>query len=54
MDVKAKEPDSYRDGMFKLVPRWGKCISVAGDCVEEYRYFSGMLEMHLRLQLFHV
>ena len=36
MIANAKEPDSYRDVVFKLVPRWGKYISVAGDCVEKY------------------
>jgi hypothetical protein len=50
MVANAKEPDSYRDGMFKFVPRWGKYISVAGDSVEKYGYFRGMREMHLRLK----
>jgi hypothetical protein len=30
-----QEPDFYRDGIFKLVPKWDKCISVLGYCVEK-------------------
>jgi hypothetical protein len=25
-----QQPDFYRDGIFKLVPRWDKCIGVLG------------------------
>jgi hypothetical protein len=30
-----QEPDFYRDGIFKLVPRWDKCTNVLGDYVEK-------------------
>jgi hypothetical protein len=33
--LRMQEPDFYRDGIFKLVPRWDKCISVLGDYVEK-------------------
>jgi hypothetical protein len=33
--LRMQEPDFYRDGIFKLVPRWDKCISVLGDRVEK-------------------
>jgi hypothetical protein len=29
--LQMQEPDFYRDGIFKFMPRWGKCISVLGD-----------------------
>jgi hypothetical protein len=35
MVAKTIESDSYGDGIFKLVPRWDKCISVAEDCVKK-------------------
>jgi hypothetical protein len=28
-------PDLYRDGIFKLVPSWDKCINVPGDYLEK-------------------
>jgi hypothetical protein len=31
--LRMQEPDFYRDGIFKLVPRWDKCILVLGDYV---------------------
>jgi hypothetical protein len=30
-----QEIDFYGNGIFKLVPRWGKCINVFGDYVEK-------------------
>jgi hypothetical protein len=33
--LRMQEPDFYRDGIFKLVPRWEKCISVLGDYFEK-------------------
>jgi hypothetical protein len=33
--LRMQEPDFYRDGIFKLVPRWDKCINVLGDYVEK-------------------
>jgi hypothetical protein len=30
-----QEPDFYRDGMFKRMQRWNKCINVLGDYVEK-------------------
>jgi hypothetical protein len=30
-----QQPDFYRDGIFKLVPRWDRCIGVVGDYVEK-------------------
>jgi hypothetical protein len=33
--LRIQEPDFYRDGVFKLVPRWDKCINVLGDYVEK-------------------
>jgi hypothetical protein len=30
-----QEPDFYSDGIFKLVPRWDKCINVLGDYTEK-------------------
>jgi len=30
------EPDFYRDGTFKLVPRWNKSVFVLRDYVEKY------------------
>jgi hypothetical protein len=30
-----QEHDLYRNGIFKLVPRWDKCINVLGDYVEK-------------------
>jgi hypothetical protein len=30
-----QQPDFYRDGIFKLVPRCDKCISVLGDYAEK-------------------
>jgi hypothetical protein len=30
-----QEPDFYRDGIFKLMPRWDKCINVLGDYGEK-------------------
>jgi hypothetical protein len=30
-----QQPDLYRDGIFKLVPRWDKRINVLGDYVEK-------------------
>jgi hypothetical protein len=30
-----EKSDFYRDGIFKLVPRWEKYISVFGDHAEE-------------------
>jgi hypothetical protein len=32
--VRMQEPDFYREGIFKLVPRWDKCISVLVEYVE--------------------
>jgi hypothetical protein len=28
-----QDPDFYRDGILKLVPRWNKCIDVLGDLI---------------------
>jgi hypothetical protein len=33
--LRMQRPDFYRDGIFKLVPRWEKCINVLGDYVEK-------------------
>jgi hypothetical protein len=33
--LQIQKPDFFRAGIFKLVPRWGKCIHVLGDCVEK-------------------
>jgi hypothetical protein len=33
--LRVQEPDFYSDGVFKLVPRWDKCISVLGDHVNK-------------------
>jgi hypothetical protein len=33
--LRMQEPDFYRDGIFKLVPRWDKCINVLRDYVEK-------------------
>jgi hypothetical protein len=30
-----RRPDFYIDGIFELVPRWDKCISVLGDYAEK-------------------
>jgi hypothetical protein len=30
-----QEHDLYRNGIFKLVPRWDKCNNVLGDYVEK-------------------
>jgi hypothetical protein len=32
--LQTQEPDFYRDGIFKLVPKWDKCIIVPRDYVE--------------------
>jgi hypothetical protein len=32
--LRMQVPDFYRDGIFKLVPRWDKYINVPGDFVE--------------------
>jgi hypothetical protein len=31
--LRMQEPDFYRDGIFKFVPRWHKCINVLEDYV---------------------
>jgi hypothetical protein len=33
--LRMQEPDFYRDGIFKLVPRSDKSINVLGDYVEK-------------------
>jgi hypothetical protein len=33
--VQTQDPDFYQQGFFKLVKRWGKCISVGGNYVEK-------------------
>jgi hypothetical protein len=33
--LRMQEPDFYRDGIFKLVPKWDKCINVLGDYAEK-------------------
>jgi hypothetical protein len=33
--LRMQQPDPYRDGIFKFVPRWDKCINVLGDYVEK-------------------
>jgi hypothetical protein len=30
-----REPDFYGDGIFKLMPRWEKCINELGNYVEK-------------------
>jgi hypothetical protein len=32
--VRIPEADCYRDEIFKLVPRWGKCTNALGDYAE--------------------
>jgi hypothetical protein len=34
--LQMQEPDLYRDGVFKLVLRWDRCINVLGEGVEKY------------------
>jgi hypothetical protein len=36
--LRMQEPDFYPDGIFKLVPRWDKCISVPKNNVVVMRY----------------
>jgi hypothetical protein len=33
--LRMQEPDFYRDGIFKSVPRWDKCVNVPEDFVEK-------------------
>jgi hypothetical protein len=33
--LRMQEPDFYRDGIFKLVPRWDKSIHVLRDYAEK-------------------
>jgi hypothetical protein len=33
--LRMQKPNFYRDGIFKLVPRWDKCINVLGDYIEK-------------------
>jgi hypothetical protein len=33
--LRVQEPDCYRDGIFKLVPKWDKCINVLGEYVKK-------------------
>ena len=33
--LRMQKPNFYRDGIFKLVPRWDKHISVLGDYAEK-------------------
>jgi hypothetical protein len=33
--LRMQEPDFYRDGLFKFVPRWDKRSDVLGDYVEK-------------------
>lgn len=30
------QPNCYLDGLFKIWPRWGKCVNVLGDCGGNY------------------
>jgi hypothetical protein len=30
-----KQHSIYCNGIFKLVPKWNKCIEVSGNCTEE-------------------
>jgi hypothetical protein len=39
----------HSDGTFKLLPTWGKCISVLGDYVEKLRYLNEISKLHLTL-----
>jgi len=40
------DPDFYCVGIFKLVPRWDRCICVLGNCVENE---DAINELHLTL-----
>jgi hypothetical protein len=42
-----QEADFYGDGIFELVPNWGKCINVLWDYAEKLRYFNGINELQL-------
>jgi hypothetical protein len=33
--LRMQEPDFYHGRIFKLVPRWDKCINVLGDYAEK-------------------
>jgi hypothetical protein len=33
--LRMQEPNFFGDGIFKLMPRWDKCITVLGDYVEK-------------------
>jgi hypothetical protein len=39
----------HREGIFKLVPRWGKCISMFVGYDEKWWYFGGISELHWML-----
>jgi hypothetical protein len=44
------EPYLQRDGILKLVPKWGKSINLrggGGDYVEKEVYFGGINKLHL-------